>query len=85
LFADYTDLQTTTAEVNNEHVVVQVHNPNAVAETTRVRIAVQIEEGIIERLTIPLMTVPASSTLFVTASASATIVQIIEDPQPISP
>jgi hypothetical protein len=85
LLADYTDLQPTAAAVENDRVIVQVDNPNAVTETARIQITVRVADGSIESLTVPTVTVQASSSTLVTASASATIVQIIDDPQPISP
>ena len=85
LFADYSDLETVAATVEGDRVAVQVQNPTSTAETARIQVAVRVEDGSIEVLTIPTVTVQASSSAVVTASASAPIVAIIDDPEPISP
>lgn len=85
LFADYSDLQTVAAAVQDNQIAVQLQNTNSTAESARIQVAVRVQSGSVEILTIPTVTVPGSGTAVVTASASAPIVQIIDDPQPISP
>ena len=82
LLADPTDLQATTAAVADDQIVIQIDNPNETAESASIQVAVKVEGGSTEVLTVPTVTVGASSTVFVTARASAAIVQIIDDPQP---
>ena len=85
LRADYTDLQPTTAAVVDDLIIIQVDNPNTTAESASIQVAVQVEDGSTEILTTATVTVDGSSTVFVSARASAPIVQIIDEPDPISP
>ena len=82
LRADPTDLQATTAGVAVDQIVIQVDNPSTTAESAGIQVTVKVEGGSTEVLTIPTVTVEASSTVLVSARASAPIVQIIDDPQP---
>lgn len=85
LFADYSDLQTVGATVQDNQVTVQVHNPTTTTEAARIQVSVRVDDGSTEVLTVPTVTVDGSVTVSVTASASKTIVEILDDPQPISP
>jgi hypothetical protein len=85
LMADYSDVQLVGTTVANQHVTVQVGNPNASAESVRIQVVVRVADGSTEVLTTSTVTVAGSSTSSVSVSAANTIVAIIDDPEPISP
>ena len=85
VFADYSDLQTVAATVEDQQIAVQVLNPTSTAESARVQVTVRVADGSTEVLTTAPVTVPGSSTSTVSVSATTTVVAIIEDPQPIGP
>jgi len=83
LFADSSDLQLVVTTVQNDQVTFQVDNPNTSTESAvRIQVSVRVADGSTELLTSSSVTVPGSSTATVTVSASETIVEILDDPQP---
>ena len=85
LLADYSDLQPIVAAVENDRVTLQLANPTPGAEEARIRVEVKLDDGSIEVLTTAAVTVPGSGISTLTVPASGPIVEIIDDPQPISP
>ena len=84
-FADPSDLQVVGTNVQTDQVTVQVENPTASAESVRIQVSVRVADGSSRVLTTSTVTVPGSATSTVSVSAGDTIVQIIDDPEPISP
>jgi hypothetical protein len=83
--ADVSSLQATAAAVVDDTVLVEVDNPDPADESAAIQLTVQVDDGSLEQLTVPEVTYEASSSAVVAVSASQPIVQIIDDPQPISP
>lgn len=83
LFADPSDLQVVATTVQSDQITFQVGNTNASAESAQIQVTVRVTGGSIEVLTTPTLTVPGSATSAVTVSASDTIIEIIDDPEPI--
>jgi hypothetical protein len=85
LFADASDVRVVGTTVVDSQITFQIQNSNSTAEPVRVQVAVRVADGSTDVLTTTTVTVPASATTTVTVSAADTVVEIIDDPNPVSP
>ena len=85
LWADSTDLQVVGANISGNQVSVTVDNPNASPETARVLVSVRLVDGTTPTLVTSTVTVNGGATSTVSVISTQEILEIVEDPQPISP
>ena len=83
--ASYLDLEITSSGLSGNQISVTVHNPETSSETARIRASVRLSDQTTITLTSSNITFPADSITTVTLTAAHAVVEIIDDPQPISP
>src|SRR5580765_8418594 len=83
--ADYSDLQASTSGVSGQTVTVAVHNPTSGAVTARVHFWVRVGDDTYYHLTSSNFSVASGATISVSLSAPAPVVEIVDEPDPISP
>ncbi|HZN56104.1 MAG TPA: hypothetical protein VFB67_12370 [Candidatus Polarisedimenticolaceae bacterium] len=77
------DVHVTGSTVSGNQVAVTIQNVGSSPQSTRIQVSAQLANGSIVTLLSAEVSVGAGSSAVVTVSASAPIVAINEDPQPI--